>query len=731
MARKPDTKTILLVEDEILIAMEEERKIRGFGYDVIVKHGGDEAVYAAAGEEIDLVLIDIDLGGETGGPETAGRILEARDIPVMFFISHATRDTIERARAITPYGFVIKNSGDLVLRSSIDMAFELHESRVRTREFESRYRGLLLNLDAGIVIHGPDTAIIMTNPKAADLLGFPDEDIRGKLANDPRWSFINEDGTPLSLEDFPVNRIISSVTSLKNQVMGVRKHGFEETTWLMVNGFPATDAGGAIREIIVSFIDITEQKQTEENLKFSEEKFLKSFMISPAALCIARLSDYKIIEINDTLLARTGFTREEIIDKTAPELFIWDNPENRQEVVKALLSEGKITGKEYAFRMKDKSIIIGEYSAFIVTIAGEKHILVTILDITERKRVENELRRSEKRFRNLFETMAQGVVYQASDGTIVAANPAAERMLGLSPEEIQGRTTLIGRWCAIGEDGSALPETQFPSMVALRTGMEVRDTVMGIYHPITKEHRWLIVNAVPEFREGESTPYQVYATFTDITERKLAEERIRALLSEKELLLREVHHRIKNNMGTMTSLLSLQAGTLNDQSAVNALLEARNRVQSMSTLYDTLYQTENIQQMSLGYYLSTLVERIISLFPASAAVTIEKQIDNFTLDVKKLLPLGIIVNELVTNAMKYAFAGRESGVITVSTSIEGKGATVIIGDNGIGMPEPVDLDHSSGFGLMLVGILAKQLAGAITIDRNRGTRFTITFPVTA
>ncbi|MBP7737366.1 MAG: PAS domain S-box protein [Spirochaetes bacterium] len=722
-------RTILLVEDEILIALEEERKLRTFGYEVIVKHGCDEAVDAAAEEEIDLVLVDIDLGGETGGAETARRILSARDIPVMFIISHAARDMVERIRAITPYGYVIKNSGDFVLRSSIDMALELHGERKKSEECENRYNGLLLNLDAGVVIHGPDTAIIMNNPKASELLGLTVEEMKGMLANDPRWRFVAEDSTPLPLNDYPVNRIASSGNSLKNQVMGVLKTGSDDTTWLIVNGFPVTDADGITAEIIVSFIDITEQKRTEENLKFSEEKFLKSFMMSPAALCIARLKDFKIIEINDTLIKRSGFSRDEIIDKTAPELLMWDNPENRQEAVRALLTEGKITGKEYAFRMRDRSIIIGEYSAFIVTIGGEKHILVTILDITERKRVENELRRSEKRFRNLFETMAQGVVYQAPDGSIVAANPAAERILGLSPEELRGRAFLDGRWHAIGDDGSDFPDEEHPSMVALRTGREVRDTVMGICHPITKEQRWLIVNAVPEFHEGETTPFQVYATFTDITERKLAEERIRALLSEKELLLREVHHRIKNNMSTMTSLLSLQADMLKDQSAVNALLEARNRVQSMSTLYDSLYQTENIQQMSIGYYLSTLVERIISLFPAGAAMTIEKRIDNFTMDVKKLLPLGIIVNEIVTNAMKYAFAGRNSGVITVSTSIQGKRATVIIGDNGIGIPEPVDIDHSTGFGLMLVGILAKQIAGTIRIERGGGTRFAIEFNV--
>ena len=148
-------------------------------------------------------------------------------------------------------------------------------------------------------------------------------------------------------------------------------------------------------------------------------------------------------------------------------------------------------------------------------------------DITERVRAEETLRESEEQHRALFETMAQGVVYQATDGQIVSVNPAAERILGLTLDQMQGRTSTDPRWKTIHEDGSAFPGETHPSMLALKSGKEMRNVVMGVFHPLYEEYRWININAMPQFRQGESAPYRVYTTFDDITERKRAEEALR------------------------------------------------------------------------------------------------------------------------------------------------------------------------------------------------------------
>ena len=146
------------------------------------------------------------------------------------------------------------------------------------------------------------------------------------------------------------------------------------------------------------------------------------------------------------------------------------------------------------------------------------------VEVAERKQSEEALRESEKKYRTLFETMTQGVVYQAADGRVVAANPAAERILGLTLDQMQGCTSADPRWRAIHEDGSAFPGETHPAMVALQSGQEVHNVMMGIFNPVRESYTWLNINAVPQFKPGERTPYQVYTTFEDITQRKLAEE---------------------------------------------------------------------------------------------------------------------------------------------------------------------------------------------------------------
>jgi len=213
----------------------------------------------------------------------------------------------------------------------------------------------------------------------------------------------------------------------------------------------------------------------------------------------------------------------------------------------------------------------------------------------------------------------------------------------------------------------------------------------------------------------------------EITERKQAEAGMKELLSEKELILKEVNHRVKNNMNTMRSLLRLQAGTMNDASTSSVLEEAGNRMQSMEVLYDKLYQTASFSELSIKTYLSSLVDSIIANFPQGNVVAIEKHLDDFILDAKRLQPLGIIINELLTNSMKYAFADKSKGIITVSATLVDGRITVSLQDNGKGIPESIGFDNSTGFGLTLVQALANQLNGSIRIEHGSGTRIVLEF----
>ena len=211
---------------------------------------------------------------------------------------------------------------------------------------------------------------------------------------------------------------------------------------------------------------------------------------------------------------------------------IWEHvPAEHRETVQASVAEaatGSVAEDEAEIPTPD-----GETRWFDFTIRPiwwdgvVRALLVMGRDITEQTQVRTAHRESEEKYRTLFQTMAQGVVYQDAQGRIVSANPAAERILGISVGEMLERDSEDPKWAAIHEDGSEYPGEEHPAMVALATGREVRDVIMAVFNPQRGEHRWINISAVPQFRPGEDGPHRVYASFTDITDRKRTEDALR------------------------------------------------------------------------------------------------------------------------------------------------------------------------------------------------------------
>lgn len=343
--------------------------------------------------------------------------------------------------------------------------------------------------------------------------------------------------------------------------------------------------------------------------------------------------------------------------------------------------------------------------------------VINFIDITETKQARDALSVSEIRYRRLFETAKDGIlILDAETGKIANVNPFLAEMLGYSQEQLSGKAIwdigLFRDVAANREHFQRLQQQQYIRYedLPLETADGRQIEVEFISNVYTVDHRKVI-----------------QCDIRDITDRKRAENEIKKLVDEKELLLKEVHHRIKNNMNIIKSLLSIQAATLKDASAIAALEDAGSRVQSMMMLYEKLYQSVSYSAISVKEYLPPLVDEILANFPNSKDVKVEKAIDDFILDIGRLQPLGIIINELLTNIMKYAFIGRDDGLIKISISSEASAITLVLQDNGNGMPESVDFKGSTGFGLQLVEMLTKQLGGSIRIERDKGTRIILVF----
>jgi len=324
-----------------------------------------------------------------------------------------------------------------------------------------------------------------------------------------------------------------------------------------------------------------------------------------------------------------------------------------------------------------------------------------------------QLKQSEAKYSSYVENAPDGIFVIGENGRFIEVNRAACLLSGYSKEELLNMSCLNmsseealkaadNYFKLLMEKGSVSVEAQFKRKDALV--------------------RWASAEVV------KLTDTRFLGFVKDITPRKETEDKIKSLLAEKEIILKEVHHRIKNNMNNVIGIMTLQSSTLTDSSAIAALKNARGRVKSMMVLYDKLYRSKDFKKISFKEYISSLVDEIICNFPNSEIVKVEKNIDDFISDVNTLSTCGIIINELLTNIMKYAFDGRDSGLITISSVMASDGRVKItIADDGIGIPEFIDIANSKGFGLKLVDMLTSALHGTIKIERDNGSKFILEF----
>lgn len=237
---------------------------------------------------------------------------------------------------------------------------------------------------------------------------------------------------------------------------------------------------------------------------------------------------------------------------------------------------------------------------------------------------------------------------------------------------------------------------------------------------------WLQVRYVPQFNAQGRVSDLIVLAF-DVTQTRREREKSESLIRDKELILKEGHHRSKNYMNTISSLLRLQAGLHSSPEIAGILDDVAGRIAAMEILYDKLYSSDQGGKIPLRDYLSSLLDEIAGVFPRTRPVRLDVEIDDLVLDSKPLSTLGIIVNELMTNSMKHAFKGREDGWIGIKVSQRDAMLRLSYEDDGPGLPEAVSLERSTGFGLELVGMLAGKLGGSLVLERGRGARFVLEF----
>jgi len=327
---------------------------------------------------------------------------------------------------------------------------------------------------------------------------------------------------------------------------------------------------------------------------------------------------------------------------------------------------------------------------------------------------------TELSYRNLFNTFDDAIYIQDETGAFLDVNDGAIKMYGYSKEEFLGK---------LPNFLSAPDKNDFEILKH-----KLAEAFKGIPQQFEfwgkKKDGTVFLKDVKVYKGLYSGKNVIIAHAQDITKRKKEEEKMLAALAEKNVLLREVHHRVKNNLQAMIYLIEMQIDKLDDKKVQIFLKELQEQARTMSLVYEQLYQSDYLAQVDMDGYLNNLTSNVIQAFGLGKDISFKVNGNNVSLNVETAMPCGLIINELLTNSLKYAFPEgfEKAPAINVVITNEKNRITILISDNGVGLPDGFDWEHTDSLGLKLVNFWVKyQLAGSINVSVKSGTNYSISF----
>jgi PAS domain S-box-containing protein len=473
------------------------------------------------------------------------------------------------------------------------------------------------------------------------------------------------------------------------------------------------------REYFVAIFDvITERKLAEQAVRESEARYKTLFESAAEGILIADILTREQKYANPAICKMLGYTQEELTKMEVNDI----HPPGLRDFAAAEF-DAQVRGEKTIVSLpclrKDGTIIYMDISAVKTIIDGRECNVGFFTDITARKQAEDALKASEEKYSALVEESGDGIII-LDDRMVVFANQKMMELTGYHSDELYGKIftdLIVPEYMRMWDDGYRVMQAA-GAILPASLELELLTKDGGKLSVEIKANRIMV--------KDKDT---VMVTIRDVTERKLAEEKILASLAEKETLLKEVHHRVKNNMQVISSLLRLQERKVKDKDSAALLKESQNRIQSMALVYNKLYRSENLASINMTEYINELTQGLVKSYAVNpSGITLQVAPGGVFLDVDLAIPCGMVVNELVTNSLKYAFPDNRKGLITVSLTEDDKGLRLTVSDDGVGIPENVSFDNTSTLGIKLVSNLVRdQLGGKMELTRGRGTTVRITF----
>jgi PAS domain S-box-containing protein len=458
------------------------------------------------------------------------------------------------------------------------------------------------------------------------------------------------------------------------------------------------------------------KKKMERKLEESEKNYRE--LVDNSMVAIYKTNPKgEILFANEAMAEMLGFESvEELKTKKTPQLY--KNSEDRKTFIKKLIKNGKFRNLEV-----DMITNTGKTITILLNAHLENNIISgMMMDITSKIKSKKRLEKSVLRFRALAENAADGIITTNVHDKILYFNNSLLEMFGYSKDELrhfQFKMLMPRRYRENFMKGirkfRSTDEHKLTEKTIETVGLKKNGTEFPLEMSLTK---WEIDR-------------NIYFTsiIRDITERKKHEKYLKESLAEKTVLLKEIHHRVKNNMQIISSLLSLQEQYVtDDEVAVDVLKESQNRVKSMAIVHEKLYQSKDLTHIKFYDY----IQRLVLVLFSSYGITEDQikpviNVEDLMLNIETAVPFGLIISELISNSLKYAFPERKKGELKLSLKKPDDTYELIISDDGIGFPEDLDYKKTDSLGLRLVNILVGQIDGTISMNTNHGTEFKIIF----
>ncbi|MGC1396558.1 MAG: PAS domain S-box protein, partial [Coleofasciculaceae cyanobacterium] len=485
--------------------------------------------------------------------------------------------------------------------------------------------------------------------------------------------------------------------------------------------------------ILAMLIDITERKCAEAALKESEQKYRNLVETCQGIIWTVDLQG-RFTFVNQAVKQVYGYEIQEMIGRHFSEFMTSNQAQISQEIFRRVLAGESLFHNEAQFLHKEGRKL--DISSNLMVLQDDTGKVLgatgTTLDITPFKQTEAALRASQAKLSTILDSAIAVIinfrVFADQSWEYDYFSSGAEIMYGYTPEELIADKNL---WLS-----RVLPED-------VETVLKVGFTNVFTEHTAHIEYRFKHKNGTIQWhsftifskRDEAANCWVVTTVDTDINERKLAEERLKVSVQEKEALLKEVHHRVKNNLQVISSLLDFQAQHIQEPQALKSFQASQNRVKSIALIHEKLYQSERFAQVNLAEYIYSLTTHLIQAYTLNPDnINLQFKLDEVLCNLVVALPFGLLINELVSNALKHGLPGNAKGkiwvelrLLTIDSEFNSPQFCLIVGNDGIKLSELPSVDSLESVGFQLIYALIQQLHGQIEIEQSRGTEFKINF----